>query len=262
MTTDIAAIPLLWIPPLALYLLSFILVFSRLPASLLSVFNLLLPLTAMLLIFMLVTGIKPHNILYSIGIHLGVLFVAAMACHGLLARERPAPAHLTEFYLWMSAGGVLGGIFNGLIAPLAFYGLAEYPIALLAACALCSATGGQVTETASTRRAEWGLAALSLAGSLILFWLRSMDVDIPNYSIWSEYYLFGAVVAGILAWLISAYLANQIQFSTMMDLMLPLCIGVLVLALLNGTYSDMPFFQPGTGNPGLGRAPDHLFHIC
>jgi spermidine synthase len=241
MTTDIAAIPLLWIPPLALYLLSFILVFSRLPASLLSVFNLLLPLTAMLLIFMLVTGIKPHNILYSIGIHLGVLFVAAMACHGLLARERPAPAHLTEFYLWMSAGGVLGGIFNGLIAPLAFYGLAEYPIALLAACALCSATGGQVTETASTRRAEWGLAALSLAGSLILFWLRSMDVDIPNYSIWSEYYLFGAVVAGILAWLISAYLANQIQFSTMMDLMLPLCIGVLVLALLNGTYSDMLF---------------------
>jgi hypothetical protein len=135
----------------------------------------------------------------------------------------------------------LGGIFNGLIAPLAFYGLAEYPIALLAACALCSATGGQVTETASTRRAEWGLATLSLAGSLILFWLRSMDVDIPNYSIWSEYYLFGAVVAGILAWLISAYLANQIQFSTMMDLMLPLCIGVLVLALLNGTYSDMLF---------------------
>lgn len=241
MTTDIAAIPLLWIPPLALYLLSFILVFSRMPSFVVSFFNYLLPLTAMLLIFMLVTGIRPPNIILSIGVHLLVLFVAAMACHGLLARERPAPKHLTEFYLWMSAGGVLGGIFNGLIAPLSFYGLAEYPIALLAACALCSATGAQVAETVGTRRAEWALAALSLAGSLILFWLRSLDVEIPSYSIWSEYYLFGAVVAGILAWLVAAYLAGQLQFSTMMDLMLPLCIGVLVLALLTGTYSDMLF---------------------
>jgi len=241
MTTDIAAIPLLWIPPLALYLLSFILVFSRMPSFVVSVFNLLLPLTAMLLIFMLVTGIRPPNILLSIGVHLLVLFVAAMACHGLLARERPAPRYLTEFYLWMSAGGVLGGIFNGLIAPLAFYGLAEYPIALLAACALCSATGSQVAETVGTRRAEWGLVLLSLIGSLILFWLRSLDVEIPSYSIWSEYYLFGAVVAGILAWLVVSHLSGQLQFATMMDMMLPLCIGVLVLGLLTGTFSDMLF---------------------
>lgn len=241
MTTDIAAIPLLWIPPLALYLLSFILVFSRMPTSIVSFFNLLLPLTAMLLIFMLVTGIRPHSILWSISIHLTVLFVAAMACHGLLARERPAPAHLTEFYLWMSAGGVLGGIFNGLIAPSAFYGLAEYPIALLAACALCSATGGSVTETKGTRRAEWGLAGLSLIGSLILFWLRSMDVETPPYPVWSEYYLFGAVFGGIIAWLVASYLGGQLKFATMMDLLLPLCIGILVLALLTGTYSDMLF---------------------
>jgi len=241
MTTDIAAIPLLWIPPLALYLLSFILVFSRMPSFVVSAFNILLPLTAMLLIFMLVTGIRPPNILLSIGVHLLVLFVAAMACHGLLARERPAPKYLTEFYLWMSAGGVLGGIFNGLVAPLAFYGLAEYPIALLAACALCSATGTQVAETAGTRRAEWGLVLLSLIGSLILFWLRSLDVEIPSYSIWSEYYLFGAVVAGILAWLVVSHLSGQLQFATMMDMMLPLCIGVLVLGLLTGTFSDMLF---------------------
>lgn len=243
MTTDIAAIPLLWIPPLALYLLSFILVFSRLPGLVISTFAMLLPLTAMLLIFMLLTGMRPSNILWSISIHLGVLFVASMACHGLLARDRPVPSQLTEFYLWMSAGGVLGGIFNGLIAPLAFYGLAEYPIALLAACALCNAGGIPIAETTSTRRAEWGLAILSLVGSLILFWLRSTDAEVPAFAIWSEYYLFGALIAGILAWLVAANLAMHLSFTTMMDLMLPLCVGVLVLALLTGTFSDILYFS-------------------
>ena len=68
--------------------------------------------------------------------HLAALFVASMVCHGELARDRPPTRHLTGFYLAMSVGGVLGGLFNALVAPLVFTGLTEYPLALILACLL------------------------------------------------------------------------------------------------------------------------------
>jgi hypothetical protein len=71
-------------------------------------------------------------------LHLFVFFVAAMVCHGALAHDRPDPAHLTEFYLWMSLGGVVGGLLNGIVAPLVFSGVVEYPLALVAAAAFRS----------------------------------------------------------------------------------------------------------------------------
>jgi SAM-dependent methyltransferase len=69
-------------------------------------------------------------------LHLAVFFVAAMLCHGRLAADRPTAAHLTEFYLWMSVGGVLGGVFNALLAPLLFNSVVEYPVTLVLACAV------------------------------------------------------------------------------------------------------------------------------
>jgi hypothetical protein len=63
-------------------------------------------------------------------------FVAACVCHGELARDRPTPRHLTEFFLLMSVGGMLGGVFNGLFAPVVFTGVAEYPIAIILVCLL------------------------------------------------------------------------------------------------------------------------------
>ena len=65
-----------------------------------------------------------------------MFFVSALVCHGELARRRPAARHLTAFYLWMSAGGMIGGIAAGLIAPYAFNWIAEYPI-LIALAVLC-----------------------------------------------------------------------------------------------------------------------------
>jgi hypothetical protein len=65
-------------------------------------------------------------------LHLVVFFATALICHGELAKDRPEPQHLTEFYLWMSVGGVLGGMFNALVAPSFFwFGVVEYPLALL-----------------------------------------------------------------------------------------------------------------------------------
>jgi hypothetical protein len=70
----------------------------------------------------------------ALPIHLGVLFVTAMVCHGELSRRRPPASRLTEFYLWISVGGVLGGIFNVLLAPVLFTRIYEYPLLLGLAC--------------------------------------------------------------------------------------------------------------------------------
>lgn len=132
-TTDVASMPLLWVVPLALYLLTFVFVFARrqlFPAKLLSR---ALPIGALALAYQMCAGLSEPAWLVM-GIHLGVFFVATMVCHARLAADRPEPERLTEFYLWMSIGGVLGGLFNTLLAPLLFNSVVEYPLALVAAC--------------------------------------------------------------------------------------------------------------------------------
>src|SRR5262249_12653303 len=74
------------------------------------------------------------QLIWMIAINVVAFFLTALVCHGELARDRPSTKHLTEFYLLMSVGGAVGGVFNGLIAPLLFPGNWEYPLALIAAC--------------------------------------------------------------------------------------------------------------------------------
>ena len=76
------------------------------------------------------------NLALMLPLHLLTFVAAALLCHTRLADDRPAPAHLTEFYLWTSFGGMLGGLFNGLAAPLLFTRVFEYPLVLAAACAI------------------------------------------------------------------------------------------------------------------------------
>ncbi|HEY8505344.1 MAG TPA: fused MFS/spermidine synthase [Gemmataceae bacterium] len=134
LTTDLAAIPLLWVVPLALYLLTFVLAFGRVRVPPGWLGRMLAVAVIALAVAMLVRATEPLSVV--VGLHLAAFFLAAWFCHALLARDRPDPAHLTEFYLWMSVGGVLGGLFNVLAAPLLFrhLGLVEYPLALIAAC--------------------------------------------------------------------------------------------------------------------------------
>lgn len=136
-TTDVAPIPLLWVVPLALYLVTFIIAFApgiRLPhgrlGKALSVAAIALGLT------LLSGATEPLGLV--LGVHLGAFFAAALVCHGRLAAERPPPESLTAYYLWMAVGGAAGGAFNAIVAPLIFrhVGFAEYPLALLAACLL------------------------------------------------------------------------------------------------------------------------------
>jgi hypothetical protein len=131
LSTDVASIPLFWIIPLALYLVTFILAFSRreiLPLRLLTRVS-----RPAILVLVLVTCLYPVQVVF-IPLHLLVFFLAASVCHGELARRRPSVRHLTEFYLAISLGGVLGGVFNALIAPVVFDRVVEYPLAMVLAC--------------------------------------------------------------------------------------------------------------------------------
>ena len=149
-TTDIAAVPLLWVLPLGLYLLSFIIVFARQPLLPVRELGWLLPF--LLLPLTLVMSLKLVQWRWAqVLFHLLVFFVAAVACHARLAAQRPAARHLTEYYFWMAVGGVLGGIFNALVAPLVFTTVLEYPLALALAC--CGVPGQMPTRSRPWRTA-------------------------------------------------------------------------------------------------------------
>ncbi len=129
-STDVAAIPLLWVIPLAIYLLTFVLVFARKPPLPHSWIIRIAPLAVLVLVWIVAAkagGVAIPLIL----IQFVALFIIGMLCHGELARDRPDASSLTEFYLWISLGGVLGGIFNALIAPWLFTNVIEYPITLV-----------------------------------------------------------------------------------------------------------------------------------
>lgn len=131
-TTDVASVPLLWVVPLALYLLTFVIAFSKRGEKLAVPSSRAVPILALAVAFpMLVQATEP--VLVLVLLHLLFFFVAALQCHLKLARGRPSASQLTQFYLFMSLGGVLGGIFNALVAPLIFKSIIEYPIVILAA---------------------------------------------------------------------------------------------------------------------------------
>jgi hypothetical protein len=135
-STDIAAIPLLWVVPLAIYLLTFILVFSSTrPFPLVWTARVhAIVLIIVVMVMLLDDDSLPRMLVLSLP--LLALFVVALLCHAQLAIDRPSPAHLTEFYLWLAFGGVLGGAFTALVAPVVFNSLIEYPLAIVLACLL------------------------------------------------------------------------------------------------------------------------------
>ena len=249
LTTDIAPIPLLWILPLALYLLSFILVFSKIPGWIYQAVFLLAPLAILLgqsgavgdffrieglsdLGGALVRGserpvtMKSLDIVLLLGVpllavflartsnrqhilwiillplllilvatlpvikrsieipeqqaitwHLALLLAASMVCHGELARDRPTPSHLTSFYLAMSVGGVLGGIFNTMVAPLIFNRVVEYPLVAALACLMLP--GFDVSNGMKWARVltQTSVASVGMAVGLLLLAVGFVAVD-------------------------------------------------------------------------------------
>jgi hypothetical protein len=195
-TTHLAPVPLLWIIPLALYLGSFILVFARRP---------LVPHTWLvrafpLLTLLLIAPILVSTTLPALALHLLTFLAAALVCHGELARLRPAPEHLTEFYFWMSLGGVLGGAFCGLLAPAVFPWLLEYPLTVALTAMLVA--GANVEQASSRRFRLIGLAAMTLTIALMSTRLPPTErpPELVGFAAVSLLLLVGLYLAGLGRW--------------------------------------------------------------
>jgi hypothetical protein len=191
-STDVAAAPLLWVLPLALYLLTFVAVFRDRPWFrhdwvIKLVPFLVAPLTIALL------GAERVYWVATISLNLLARFALALLCHGEVYRRRPAPVRLTEFYLWTSFGGVLGGIFAGLLAPHLFNRTLEYPILIVAGLlALPGAFAG-----GNYLRRVW--PALAIA-ALAIVQPRVVDVSLGQEALTAFQVALVALVGLMLLW--------------------------------------------------------------
>jgi spermidine synthase len=177
-TTDIVSAPLFWALPLAIYLLTYVLAFARESWAIHPFVvrrQAILLVGAALTVFVHVTS----PIWIILPLHLLSFFVTSLVCHGQLAKDRPEPRQLTEFYLWISVGGVLGGLFNTILAPLLFTSVTEYPLAMMLA-ALLRPYVGEKRDTIGNRWADWLLpSALVLGFPLWIYLVRTFDLISP-----------------------------------------------------------------------------------
>lgn len=162
LTTDIASAPLLWVVPLAIFLATFILVFRDRPAIPHGMLLSLQPLAVTLVVLGLAISGKWGWLVASLA-GFAAFFTTAMVCHKELYDCRPQSSHLTEFYLWMSVGGVLGGVFAAILAPQIFTSVYEYPLLLVLGMLCRPGLGAAIAD----RREAWaagthGLASLAL----------------------------------------------------------------------------------------------------
>ena len=189
-TQDIAVSPFLWIAPLSLYLLTFVLAFEsdrwypRLPFAIAA--GVLAPVACAV-----VNAGVGIALWIQLGVFLAALFAICMLCQGELRYARPAPAHLTLFYLTIAAGGVLGGVFVALIAPRVFTEFHEYPISLSAACLLGLVgwlrSGAWSRWTRSNFAIRIPITALMLGGISALI-AASLPGAVPALASWRNFY--------------------------------------------------------------------------
>lgn len=167
-TTDVASAPFLWVVPLALYLAAFVVAFSPRPLIPWPATLALQAGTAAACAALLPFSTTP--LVAQFAAHLGAFFFTTLMCCQALVARRPPPERLTEFYVWMSLGGVLGGAFNAFLAPAIFDQVWEYPLVLVLA-ALVRPWG-----KGDPRAASWvmlGLAVVTSLGAIVLNTFRN-----------------------------------------------------------------------------------------
>ena len=196
---DVAVIPLLWVLPLSLYLLSFVITFDSDRFYRRRVFGPVLFLALGLALRASFLGASDH-VSIQIGIYCLALLAVCMVCHGELARSRPAPSYLTSFYFMIAGGGVLGGIFVVIIAPQIFRGFWEFEIALfVCGCLLLVAAWSDARRTPAERW-PWAISA----AALFTFLMPRLSPFLPpqfRYHVLAKEY-FAAILAAacVLIW--------------------------------------------------------------
>lgn len=188
-TTDIASAPFLWVIPLAMFLGTFILVFRDVPLIPHRWMLYAQPLLTLVVIFGLAMVGNSGWMVASLGGTLA-FFVATMVCHRELFERRPASRHLTEFYLWMSFGGVLGGVFAALVSPQIFNAIWEYPLLLVLAMACRPGISARVAS--KDLRELVVIAVVAIAAMLVIASLHRHGVlDVGDNNILRTLILVG-----------------------------------------------------------------------
>ncbi|MBA4063367.1 MAG: hypothetical protein C0501_06575 [Isosphaera sp.] len=215
-STTLNPIPLLWAVPLALYLVSFILVFARWPDRLHQAVGRVTPVLLLFTALSLLLDLsEPFGLVLAL--HLGAFTGVCLVCHGELAKDRPPPEHLTAFYFWLSVGGVLGGAFNALAAPVVFgrLGMVEYPLALVLAAAV--RPRGDVDKEPPLRAADVLLVLGLLAVTVGLVLLVPRYVVAPGVSDadepWEVKALRGGLMFGLPAAAVAALVRRPARFA-------------------------------------------------
>jgi len=181
LANNIAAVPLLWIIPLAIYLLTFILAFAQRQVLALSTWVRILQITSLgLLMAYLMEATEPAWLIFLF--HLLFLFLGGLVCHRRLAISRPSPEFLTEFYIFLSLGGVMGGLFNAIAAPLAFKTVLEYPITMLLVL-IFGIPIGAIPSEFSKRKDLFYPCGLGLLCAVIFFALWALGLQTPEQRI-------------------------------------------------------------------------------
>ena len=190
LTTDVAAVPLLWVIPLALYLITFVVTFSTYSTRVVAICNRFFPLILLYLTWVLTSEAR-LPLPPMAATHLVTFFVLATVCHGALAEDRPATSHLTDFYLSLAIGGALGGVFNTLVAPLLFDRVIEYPLALACGIVLLMFHAG--TQPLLGRPRWWIQPALVAAMTIVAL---SWPATGKTLAVITWGFLLGAVLVG------------------------------------------------------------------
>jgi len=218
LTSDIAAIPLFWIVPLGLYLLTFVVAFSPRIRMNPTVLRIALAIALVTATAEFHEGAHVFGRL-TIAVHLAALLIVGWLCHGRLAADRPDRSQLTRYYFWIALGGCLGGVFNALVAPLVFDSIAEYPLVLALAAFLVPDPARDALPPRA-RRLAWALdaaSALAVGGAVLLVarltptsasgvrWLVAVTLGVPSLLAlavigWPRRFAFAAAALIAVTW--------------------------------------------------------------
>lgn len=205
---DIASMPLLWVIPLAIYLISFIIVFSKYAENIHKIMVVAQHLLVIPFLIYFFSGQKLASFSLEQALHLLVFFVSIMVCHGELAKQRPATQYLTQYYLIMSFGGMMGGMFNNFIAPFIFDTLIEYPLMIVAALLLNPSNNSPGFYLQKTRfRVIFGCYLLLFSGVFYLNYQQFADemilllmitIAVANFLFFHKNLLYLVLYSGVI----------------------------------------------------------------
>lgn len=247
LSTDVAATPLLWVIPLSLYLLTFVVVFSRGAERLAGAAALLHAVLVSILAFVYFwqTDIGFRR---AYALHLGVFALTCLVLHGRLSASRPSPKYLTEFYLWMSFGGALGGAFTALLVPMIFNSTADYLMMVAVACFLRPSFRVTRREFLFEKRN----IAFAILPALMLYVVARRDLDSLNVI----GIPLGFIVSVFAILFIVALMPSSVRFGLAIA-----AVGVAGYLLVGDRatlFSDRSFF--GIYRVARGVGPVHLLY--